>query len=446
MSETFKYFVVKDRNRAQRMEALRQQSDAFAGIESAGADTRAGSTRASSELTGIPPELSFNTHELKAGDIEGFSKDQAREPDTEAQGIYLPVAPVLFDATPVADDPVWNEIAADEAVASAESDNWGIKELYAQRSAEFDGSSASVAIIDSGIDKDHQAFAGATRILEDFTGLGDPSDSSGHGTHCLATIAGRDIGGRQIGVAPGVQRLISARVFAKGVQTDADMVLRALDWCLEQQADVISMSLGFDLVNFVTRLETVFGMPRQAALARCLLDFQNNIRLFDAFSTKLAAHAADPKKQGAVVIAAAGNGSRRLSADGRQGYAIPATPPASALQSIAVGSLRRVDGKLSVAGYSNAMVSLMAPGSGIVSARRGSKSELEVMSGTSMACPHVAGLAALWWDGVRRGPGRKTAELVKARLVGSADYDRLVEGASDADYGFGLPRAPQGMR
>lgn len=445
MADTFKYFVVKDSNRAQRLKALSQQSGAFAGIEAARADTRAGSTRASSELTGIPPELSFNTHELSADDIEGFSKDQAQEPDTEAQGIYLPVAPVLFDALQAIDDPVWDEIVADETAASAESDNWGIKELYAQKSAEFDGSSASVAIVDSGIDKDHQAFAGATRILEDFTGLGDPSDSSGHGTHCLATIAGRGVGGRQIGVAPGVQRLISARVFAKDVQTDTDMVLRALDWCLEQQADVISMSLGFDLVNFMTRLETVFGMPRQAAFARCLLDFQNNIRLFDAFSTKLAAHQADPKKQGTVVVAAAGNGSRRLSARGQHAYAIPATPPASALQSIAVGSLRRVGGKLGVAGYSNGMVSLMGPGSGIVSASWGSESGLTTMSGTSMACPHVAGLAALWWDAVRRGPGKKAAELVKARLIGSARYDRFVEGATEADYGFGLPRAPQGM-
>lgn len=316
VAESLRYFVVKDSNRARRLEALGQHSDALAGFEVARSGTRVGSTRASSELTGIHPELSFSTHDLSADDVEGFGKEQARDPNTEAQGIFLPVSPIAFDEAQAAENPVSDEIAGDEAAAAAEPDNWGIRELFAETRDKYDGSSASVAIIDSGIDKDHQAFAGATRILEDFTGLGDPTDSSGHGTHCLATIAGRNVGGRHIGVAPGVQRLISARIFAKGIQADADMVLRALDWCLEQQADVISMSLGFDLVNFMTRLETEFDMPRQAALARCLLDFQNNIRLFDAFSIKLAAHETDRKKPGTVVVAAAGNGSRRLSAIG----------------------------------------------------------------------------------------------------------------------------------
>ncbi|MBY3187923.1 S8 family serine peptidase [Rhizobium laguerreae] len=447
MAETFKYFVVKDANQEQRLKALGLPSGTIRGFEATRSGVPMGSTRTAAKVTAIPPELTFSTQKLTADDLERFSNEQAKQPDTAAQGICLPVVPVFFDATEAeSNDPVWNEIIKDETAASAEHDNWGIRELRAMESDVYSGSSASVAIIDSGMDKGHAAFLGAKVILEDFTGLSDPTDSSGHGTHCLATIAGRSLDGRQIGIAPGVKTLISARVFAKGVQTDADTILSALNWCVEQQADVISMSLGFDLVNFMTQLEDVLDMSREAAFARCLLDFQNNIRLFDAFSTRLAAEEANPNKHGTVVVAAAGNGSRRLSAEGRRSYAIPVTPPASALESIAVGALRRVDDRLGVAGYSNAMVDLVAPGSGIVSAQSGSGTGVATMSGTSMACPHVAGLAALWWDAVRLGPTRKkTAELVKARMLGSALYDRFVSGATEADYGYGMPRAPQAL-
>jgi len=444
MAETFKYFVVKDRNQEERLKAIGERSGALVGIQATRSGVIVGSTRAGAELTGIPPDLTFSTHQLTADDLEDFGKEQARQKDTAAQGIYLPVVPVFFDATQLdSNDPIRDEITKDENAASAESSNWGINELKALPNDRYNGSSASVAVIDSGIDKDHAAFDGATKILEDFTGLGDPSDSSGHGTHCLATIAGRGVNGRQIGIAPGVQRLISARVFADGVQTDADMILRALNWCVDQRAEVISMSLGFDLVNFMARLEDAFDMSREAAVARCLLEFQNNIRLFDAFSTRLAADQANPNKPGTIVVAAAGNGSRRLSVGGKPSYAIPVTPPASALESISVGALRRAKGRLGVAGYSNAMVDLVAPGSGIISARAGSRHDLRTMSGTSMACPHVAGLAALWWDAVRLGPGSKTAELVKARLLHSADYTRFEPEAAVTDYGYGMPRAPQ---
>jgi subtilisin family serine protease len=446
MSGSFRYFVVKDANRTRRLAELGARTGTLASMELRVSATRSGSISAAAEVTGIPPELSIDTHEVAADDLDAFGKEQALQPDTEAQGISLPIAPILMETAPAGGDAVSTETHEDEAKATGETENWGIAEIGAHADQTFSGQTARVAIIDSGVDESHEAFKGAALVTIDCTGNDDPSDASGHGTHCLATIAGRPVGGRQIGVAPGVRTLLSARVFRPGTQTDALMVIKALDWCVEQGANVISMSLGFDLVSLVERLEADFGMSRQAALGRCLLDFQNNIRLFDAFSSKLAALAAAPNAEGFVVVAAAGNGSRRRSSPGQKPYALPALPPSSALASIAVGALRRTDtGKLGVAGYSNSMVDLVAPGSGIVSANAGGPHDaLATKSGTSMACPHVAGLAALWWDAVRRGPGRKNAAAVQSRLLVNARYDRL-EGENPSDYGAGMPRAPQAV-
>jgi subtilisin family serine protease len=101
-----------------------------------------------------------------------------------------------------------------------------------------------------------------------------------------------------------------------------------------------------------------------------------------------------------------------------------------------VGALGRTDTGFSVAPFSNVNPMLSAPGVDIVGAKVGGG--LVAMNGTSMACPHVAGLAALWWDSQLVQNGQTSADDVKASLRALAESARL----RVADQGRGLAVAP----
>jgi subtilisin family serine protease len=88
--------------------------------------------------------------------------------------------------------------------------SWGVEAVGAATSP-FSGEGVVVAVLDSGIDASHAAFAGVTLGKRDFTGAAHLGDEHGHGTHCAATIFGRDVDGRRIGVARGVQRALTSR-------------------------------------------------------------------------------------------------------------------------------------------------------------------------------------------------------------------------------------------
>jgi subtilisin family serine protease len=311
-------------------------------------------------------------------------------------------------------------------------DSWGIAAVGAARS-QYSGSDTVAAVLDTGIDSSHAAFAAMTLVEEDFSGNGN-GDRHGHGTHCAGTIFGRDVDGCRFGVARGVRRALIGKVLTDAGKGSSDMVFRGLQWAVDQGAHVISISLGFDFPGMV-RQRVAAGWPPDLATSIALEAYRGNIRMFDALMAMIRAQEAF--RPGCVVVAAAGNESKRdLSPD----YEIAASLPAAAEGVLSIGAVGRSPGGYALAPFSNSYPKLCAPGIDIKSARAGGG--VRAMSGTSMACPHVAGVAALWWEAIREAKLPATAPVVIARMLATCRVDNLPAHLGVAERGSGLIVAP----
>ncbi len=310
--------------------------------------------------------------------------------------------------------------------------NWGIKAVRADKSA-YNGSGVCVAVLDTGIDIDHPAFAGMALVEKDFSGHGN-GDRNGHGTHCAGTLFGRNDGGRRIGIARGVERALIGKVLGDDGAGQSEMIFQALTWAMQEHADIISMSLGFDFPGMVSRL-TAEGWPLDMATSRALEAYGGNLRMFDAIMAVFKAQAAFGVSP--LVIAAAGNESRR---ELRPDLRIATSLPAAAAEVLSVAAVGRRDGRYQVADFSNIQAILSAPGVDITSAWPGGG--LRTISGTSMACPHVAGVAALWWQFLRQAGIKPTARNVASRLISNARKNVFIPDTDEADVGQGLVTAP----
>ena len=258
-----------------------------------------------------------------------------------------------------------------------------------------------MAHLDTGVDGRHAALAGAVAHFAEFDVMGraiqpapKPHDSDEHGTHTAGTIAGRPVGGRHVGVAPGA-RLASAMVIEGG---DAiARVLGGMDWALSLGARVLSLSLGFR-----------GWWPDFLAVTRVL------------------------RQKGVLPVFAVGNE-----------YAGSSRSPGNYPEALSVGACGEDD---RVADFSSSqrfnrkkdpvVPDLVAPGVGIVSAKPGGG--YQAMDGTSMATPHVAGLAALLLEAV---PKAKVSRL-EAAILGSCVRPR---GMSAERAGRGIPSATKAL-
>lgn len=316
--------------------------------------------------------------------------------------------------------------------SAASTSAWGISAVHADQSA-FDGQGVVVSVLDTGIDVAHPAFIGVNIIQKDFSGSGD-GDRNGHGTHCAGTIFGRDVGATRIGIARGVTEARIGKVLADNGEGDSDMMFRGINWAVEQGAHVISMSLGFDFPGLVKQL-TDDGFPVELATSLALEAYRGNLRMFDALMDMIRARSAFGTE--VVVVAAAGNESRR---DVHPNFEIAASLPAAADGVISVGAVGQTDSGMEIATFSNTLPQISAPGVAILSAQIGGG--LVAMSGTSMACPHVAGCTALWWQHVRQMPVPMTAKGVTAKLLATALSGVFSANVDIADRGVGLVIAP----
>ncbi len=321
-------------------------------------------------------------------------------------------------------------VSADEAEgATAAGIAWGVEAVGAAGSR-FSGKGIKVAVLDTGIDADHPAFSGINITQKDFTGEGD-GDGHGHGTHCAGTIAGRDVDGLRFGVAPGIEQLFIGKVLGAQGGGSTASIASAMLWALESGADIISMSLGIDFPGIVERW-TSSGLAVQPATSRALEAYRNNLDLFGSVAAVIQTKG--PFGQSALVVAATGNESERGAPEP---YTIAIAPPAASEGFIGVVALQQDgDGDFAVASFSNTGAAVAAPGVGIVSAKAGGG--LRNMSGTSMATPHVAGVAALWAEQLTEGD-RFNTELLADRLRGNS---REIADLAYADGGAGLVQAP----
>jgi subtilisin family serine protease len=317
-------------------------------------------------------------------------------------------------------------------VVPAGGTDWALGSMGALTTA-FTGADTTVAVLDTGIDRTHPAFAGVELVERDFSGSGD-GDVVGHGTHCAGTIFGRDVGGLRIGIARGVTRALIAKTLGDDGNGTSDMVFSALQWALENGAAVVSMSLGFDFAGHVKGLVDA-GWPVDIATSYGLEAYRGNLRMFDALMAMIRAR--DALGVGPVVVAAAGNESRR---EVNPAYEIAASLPAASEGVVSVGAVAPSADGWVVASFSNAFPRVVAPGVSITSAAPGG--DATAMTGTSMACPHVAGAAALWWEAVRQSGLPVNAQTVTARLMANARIDGFAPGAEPSDRGAGLIQAP----
>lgn len=355
-------------------------------------------------------------------DFENLNVSQLRDiaRDPEVTSIAPPIATQLI-----------RTLAVDKDTATPLSTaSWGIEAVKATETP-FTGKGVKVAILDTGIDCTHSAFQGVTLVEKDFSGDGN-GDIQGHGTHCAGTVFGRDVDGKRIGVARGVQDALIGKVLGNSGGGNSFMLFSGIQWAVEQGAHVISMSLGFDFPGQVKKLIELHGIPADLATSQALIDYRANLRMFDALMQMTRARAAFG--EGTLVVAASGNESQPE-------YRIAVSLPAAAEGVIAVGALQtEPTEKFSVAVFSNTLPQVSAPGVDILSAKTGGG--LRSLSGTSMACPHVTGIAALWWEFAQQGTIPANAPSVTAKLLASTRTNVFSSDTEVADRGMGIVTAP----
>lgn len=324
--------------------------------------------------------------------------------------------------------------------------SWGIAATRADAS-QATGKGVTVAVLDTGIDFAHPAFQGVTLVKRDFTvdGAGSTGtaidthpnwDVNGHGTHCAGTIFGRDCGGTRIGIARGITRALIGKVLNDRGRGDTEWLANGLQWAINEGVDVASMSIGFDFPALVDRWMAGKGWPQKQAVSEALAGYRASLRLFDSLMAMARARAA--YDEGTVIVAASGNECERAAE-----VFVSASMPAAADGIVSVGAVGEKAGRLEIADFSNTRPEICAPGVRIVSAKAGGG--LTLMNGTSMACPHVASVAALWWEHLRGldPDGQSSAAEVVHHMMAAARKTGVFASAySRFDYGAGLVTAP----
>ncbi len=299
---------------------------------------------------------------------------------------------------------------------------WGLEQLGVVKVWEKSrGAGVNVAVLDTGVFGDHPALSGR---IADFVVM-DPLgrrisakpmfDAGSHGTHVCGTIAGGQTPeGIHIGVAPEAKLLVAGVLVG-----DATLhtLLEGLDWSIEKGADIVNMSLGFNYY------EPMFA------------------KVFDVLL----------EQYGVLPVVAVGNEAQGNSSS-----------PGNAYNALGVGAIEKVGRtRTDVAFFSSgaslvfpgqephALVNkpdVVAPGVQVFSTippvlRAGGAYFYAYMDGTSMATPHVAGVAALLMSAFPNTPATAIMEVIKETALHPKGASR-----PDNRWGYGAVRLEEAMQ
>ena len=241
----------------------------------------------------------------------------------------------------------------------------------------------TVAILDSGIDLDHPDLVANITGSVNYVNNKTADDDNGHGSHCAGTVAASNNTTGVVGVAHNASLLAVKVLDRRGSGSYSDIV-SGINWSASNGADILSMSLG------------------------------------GAFSSAAMQSACSSAAGASLLVAAAGNdGDCNLSTD-------EINYPAYYGSVVSVGATTTDPASMDALmcfSSSNADLELSAPGHDVDSCWKGGG--YKVISGTSMACPHVAGCAAVLWNG--------SPSSVLSTLVSYADD----AGPTGRDNGWG---------
>ncbi|MBP2329005.1 subtilisin family serine protease/ethanolamine utilization microcompartment shell protein EutS [Kibdelosporangium banguiense] len=276
------------------------------------------------------------------------------------------------------------------------------------------GAGVKVAVLDTGVDQTHPDLATREVAEKNFTSSRDAVDRVGHGTHVASTIAGTGAkaNGKYKGVAYGAS-ILDGKVLDDGGSGYDSWIIAGMEWAVGQGAKIVNMSLGGGDTSEIDPME-------------------------DAVNTLSAKH-------GTLFVIAAGNAGPRPETIGS---------PGSADAALTVGAVNRDD---SIADFSSrgprvgggaVKPEITAPGVDIAAAQAaGTRMGKPVAdgyvaaSGTSMATPHVAGVAAL----LAQVHPDWTGEQLKATLTASAKPNNkltaLDQGAGRVDVARAITQA-----
>jgi subtilisin family serine protease len=267
----------------------------------------------------------------------------------------------VMTATVTQSNPPWGLDRIDQR-------NLPLNQTYSYTST---GAGVNVYIIDTGIRRTHTQFGGRAFIGFDAVGDGqNTNDCNGHGTHVSGTV-----GGSTYGIAKAV-RLFAVRVLSCSGSGSNAGVIAGVDWVTANRVRpaVANMSLG------------------------------------GGVSTALDSAVRRSITAGVTYAIAAGNSNANAAN----------SSPARVAEAITVGATTMTDARSSFSNFGSG-VDIFAPGSAILSAWRTSDTATNTISGTSMATPHVAGVAARF---LQNNTGASPA-TVRAELVNQATLNHL---------------------